>query len=109
MPSAHYFTLKYWAYSKQPLGGWMRRKLPGNMDGSVLRHNHMITPSLISARLMMKKAGLKVIYAAPYCSGLSGGRAGKILIMAGKVLWILSFKQIVFAPSIFLVAVKDPS
>jgi len=110
VPSAHYFTFKYWFYCKQPLAKWMRRKLPGNMDGSrVLCHNHMITPSLKSARLMMKKAGLKVIYAAPYCSGLSGGSAGKILRIAGKVLWIFSFKQIVFAPSIFLVAIKSSS
>lgn len=110
VPSAHYCTFKYWFYCKQPLAKWMRRKLPGNMDGSrVLCHNHMITPSLKSARLMMKKAGLKVIYAAPYCSGLSGGSAGKILRIAGKVLWIFSFKQIVFAPSIFLVAIKSSS
>src|SRR5204862_421609 len=86
VPSAHYGTFKYWFYCKQPLAKWMRRKLPGNMDGSrVLCHNHMITPSLKTARLMMKKAGLKVIYAAPYCSGLSGGSAGKILRIAGKM------------------------
>jgi len=109
VPSAHYFAFKYWFYRKQPLSEWMRRKFPGNMDGRVLCHNHLITPSLISAKLMMKKAGLRVVHAAPYCSGLSGGLAGKILRTTGKVLWVLSFKQIVFAPSIFLVAVKDSS
>jgi ubiquinone/menaquinone biosynthesis C-methylase UbiE len=109
VPSAHYFTFKYWLYRKQPFGAWLMRRLPGNMEGRVLCHNHITTPSLTSARLMMEKAGLRVIYSSPYCSGLRGGRLGNILRVAGKVLWILSFKRIVFAPSIFLVAVKKPS
>jgi len=42
-------------------------------------------------------------------SGLSGGPVGKILRAVGKIVWILSFRRIIFAPSIFLVAVKTPS
>src|SRR5260370_25471328 len=84
VPSAHYFTFKYWLYRKQPFGGWLMRRFPGNMEGRVLCHNHITTPSLTSARLMMEQAGLRVIYASPYCSGLRGGGLGNILRLVGK-------------------------
>jgi 2-polyprenyl-3-methyl-5-hydroxy-6-metoxy-1,4-benzoquinol methylase len=109
VPSAHYFEFKFWLYRTQPFGAWLMRKAPGNMEGRVLCHNHITTPSLRSATLMMKKAGLQVIHAEPYCSGLSGGRVGRVLRVLGRVIWVLSLRRIVFAPSIFLVAVKGPS
>jgi 2-polyprenyl-3-methyl-5-hydroxy-6-metoxy-1,4-benzoquinol methylase len=106
VPSADYFEFKYWLYRRSPLSSWMMRNVSGNMDGRVLCHNHITTPSLNSVRLMMQKAGLKVVHAEPYCSGLSGGRVGRVLRLAGRALWPLSFRKIVFAPSIFAVAVK---
>ena len=84
----------------------MMRNLAGNMDGRVLCHNHITTPSLTSLSMIIDKAGLRVVHAEPYCSGLSGGRVGRMLRMAGKALWPLSLHRIVFAPSIFAVAVK---
>lgn len=109
VPSAQYFEFKYWLYRQQPFGAWMMRKAPGNIEaGRVLCHNHITTPSLRSAKLMMEKAGLRVVHTAPYCSGLNGGRLGQILRLAGNVVWGMSFKRIVFAPSIFLVAVRAP-
>lgn len=107
VPSAQYFEFKYWLYRKQIFSSWMMRKAPGNMQGRVLCHNHITTPSLRSAVLMMEKAGLKVVYAAPYCSGLNGGRLGPILKILGRVAWVTSFKRVIFAPSIFLVAVRQ--
>jgi 2-polyprenyl-3-methyl-5-hydroxy-6-metoxy-1,4-benzoquinol methylase len=108
MPSADYFAFRYWLYRKSPIAGYMRRKYPGNMEeGRVLVHNHLITPSMKSVKLMMKKAGLKLVHLSPYCSGLSGGRLGKGLKLAGKVLWVASFGRVAFAPSVFAIAVKD--
>ena len=106
VPSADYFMFKYWVYRKQPFNAWMRKKFPGNMGNRVLCHNHLNTFSLDSAKLLMEKAGLRVIYVSPYCSGLTGGRLGKILKIFGKLMWIISFKRIVLAPSIFIVADK---
>ena len=107
VPSADYFSFKYWVYRKQPFNAWIRKRFPGNMvDNRVLIHNHLNTFSLESAKLMMKQAGLRVIFISPYCSGLSGGRLGHILKFAGKLLWMLSFERIVLAPSIFIVAEK---
>jgi 2-polyprenyl-3-methyl-5-hydroxy-6-metoxy-1,4-benzoquinol methylase len=107
VPSAHYFTFKYWLYRKQPFNAWMRRSFPGNMEGGrVLIHNHLNTFSLKSAILMMEKAGLSVIHITPYCSGLSGGILGRVLKLVGRILWVISFKKIAFAPSIFIVAHK---
>ncbi len=106
IPAADYFTLKYWVYRKQPFNSWMRKKFPGNMDNRVLCHNHLNTFSLKSAQLMMEKAGFNVIYITPYCSGLSGGKLGKILKYLGIIVWFLSFKKIVLAPSLFVVAKK---
>jgi ubiquinone/menaquinone biosynthesis C-methylase UbiE len=108
VPSADYFRFKYWFYRKQPFSAWMRRKFPGNMrDGMVLIHNHLNTFSLDAAKLMMEKAGLRVIFISPYCSGLNGGRLGRIIKTVGKLLWLISFKKIAFAPSLFLVAIKN--
>lgn len=106
VPSAHYFAFKFWLYRQSPLSGFMFKRFPGHMTWRVLCHNHITTPSPTSARLMMEQAGLRVVHVEPYCSGLSGGGVGKLLRVAGKVLWWLSGKRIVFAPSIFLVAVK---
>ena len=107
VPSADYFTFKYWVYRKQPFHEWMRRKFPGNMQGDmVLIHNHINTFSLDAARLIMEKAGLKVVFIAPYCSGLRGGLLGKIIKYMGKLIWLLSLKKIILAPSIFVVAQK---
>ena len=106
VPSAHYFEFKYWLYRRSPVSSWMMRNLAGNMEGRVLCHNHITTPSLASTSMMMDKAGLRVVHVEPYCGGLSGGRVGRMLRMAGKVLWRLSSNRIVFAPSIFAVAVK---
>lgn len=107
VPSADYFTFKYWIYRRQPFNAWMRKNFPGNMVGNhVLIHNHLNTFSLDSAKLMMEKAGLRIIFTSPYCSGLRGGRLGKILKIVGKLIWLISFKKIIFAPSIFIVADK---
>ena len=104
MPSADYFAFKYWLYRGHPLSGWLRRRFPGNMQqGRVLIHNHLITPTVKSATMMMEQAGLEVIHAGIYCSGLSGGRLGKILKLVGKLLWPLSGHRIAFAPSVFVV------
>jgi 2-polyprenyl-3-methyl-5-hydroxy-6-metoxy-1,4-benzoquinol methylase len=104
MPSADYFAFKYWLYRVQPLSGWLRRRFPGNMQQDrVLIHNHLITPTVKSATLMMELAGLEVIHAGIYCSGLSGGRLGKALKVVGQVLWPLSGRRIAFAPSVFVV------
>jgi hypothetical protein len=87
------------------LSKWLRKKFPGNMRNEmVLIHNHLNTPTVKSAKLMMEKAGLEVIYTTPYCSGLSGGRIGGILKIIGNALWPLSIKRVALAPSIFLVA-----
>jgi 2-polyprenyl-3-methyl-5-hydroxy-6-metoxy-1,4-benzoquinol methylase len=109
VPSAHYFAFKFWLYRKSPFSGFMFRRFPGHMTWRVLCHNHITTPSPTSARLMMEKAGLTVVHTEPYCSGLSGGAVGRLLRAAGKAIWWLSFKQIVFAPSIFVVAAKRAS
>lgn len=107
VPSAHYFEFKYWLYRKSPLSSWAMKHAPGNMPSSrVLCHNHIITPSLKSVRLMMQKAGLSVVHAEPYCSGLTGGQVGRLLRASSKIVWPLSLRRVVFAPSIFAVAVK---
>jgi len=107
MPSADYFAFKYWLYRKSPFAEYMRRKFPGNMEeGRVLIHNHLITPSRKGVEIMMKKAGLRLVHSSP-CSGLGGGTLGKVLKLAGRVFWVASFGRIVFAPSIFALAVKD--
>ena len=101
VPSADYFTFKYWLYRKQPLNAWVRRKYPGNMqEGRVLIHNHVNTFSVTSARLLLEKAGLTVIFISPWGAGLRGGRLGKVLRLIGRILWIASFKVIAFAPKI---------
>ena len=107
VPLADYFSFKYWLYRKQPFNAWMRRKYPGNtQEGRVLIHNHLNTFSVGSARLVMEKAGLRVIYISPWGAGLRGGRLGKVLRLVGNILWIVSFKTIAFAPSIFVVGNK---
>jgi 2-polyprenyl-3-methyl-5-hydroxy-6-metoxy-1,4-benzoquinol methylase len=107
LPSADYFIFKYWVYRKQPFNAWMRRKFPGNMQGDmVLIHNHINTFSLDAARVMMEKAGLRVIFISLYCSGLRGGRLGKMIKYIGKLIWLISFKKIILAPSIFIAADK---
>jgi 2-polyprenyl-3-methyl-5-hydroxy-6-metoxy-1,4-benzoquinol methylase len=104
VPSAHYFAFKFWLYQQSPIRGWLWKHLPGNMQHRhVLIHNHITTPSLRAARLLLTKAGLKVLYARPYCGGMDGGRAGKFLKLVGKVVWRLSGGRIAFAPSIILV------
>lgn len=106
VPSAHYFAFKFWLYRQSPLAGFMFRRFPGHMTWRVLCHNHITTPSPTSVRLMMEQAGLRVVRLEPYCSGLSGGWVGRALRVAGQAIWWLSFKRIVFAPSIFAVAVR---
>lgn len=107
VPSADYFRFKYWLYRKQPFSAWMRQRLPFNMkDGRVLIHNHLNTFSLDAAKLMMYKAGFRVIFVSPYSSGLGRGVLGRILKIAGKLLWIVSLRKIAFAPSIFIAADK---
>jgi len=108
VPSADYFIFKYWVYRKQPFNEWMRRTFPGNMQGDmVLIHNHINTFSIKAARLLMEKAGLKVVFIAPYCSGLRGGLLGKMIKCIGTLVWLLSFKKIILAPSIFIAAEKE--
>lgn len=104
VPSADYFEFKYWVYRKQPFNAWMRKQFPGNMTNRVLCHNHINAFSLNSVKLMLEKAGLRVVFTSPYCSGFSGGLLGKILKIVGKLTWFMSFKKIVFAPSIFVLA-----
>lgn len=86
VPSSHYFEFTFWLYRKSPISGFMFRHFPGHMTWCVLCHNHITTPSPRSARLRMEKAGLRV---------------------SGRIVWYATFKKIIFAPSIFLVAVKD--
>lgn len=60
-------------------------------------------PSMTSARMIMERAGLEVIWPGPYCSGLSGGAFGKLLKLAGRIIWIISAHRVTFAPSVFVI------
>lgn len=105
VPSADYFMFKYWLYRKQPFSAWMRRHMPGNMQGGrVLIHNHINTFSVRSAALMLRKAGLRPVYVTSV--GWRGGRAGRACSLVGDALWALSGHRVAFAPSIFMVADK---
>lgn len=106
VPSADYFLFKYWVYRAQPFAGWMRKNMPGNMQGGrVLVHNHINTFSVNSVTLMIEKAGLKVRYIRSI--GWRGGHLGKVGRLIAYLLWLFSHKRIAFAPSIFLVANKQ--
>lgn len=107
VPSADYFMFKYWLYRKQPFSSWLRRHFPGNMQGGrVLIHNHINTFSVRSVTRMLQQAGLRPVFLSSV--GWRGGKAGKLFHGIGKIVWKMSLKTIAFAPSIFVVAEKDP-
>jgi len=108
VPASDYFHLKYWVLARSPLSRllrpWLLRRSPFYVT-QILPHTHIYNFSDRSLRAMLERAGLQVSSTEPV--GWHG-RLARPLDRLGRLLYRVSRRRVVLAPSLFAVAEPAP-